>query len=138
MKALKRIKLSIALPGILLFFAFGSVAQSKIGIQIPFVESHFDFVIKIPDLKFGDKHFLSQSLFFSMETEASDFLGPPLLHDVFTTCSSTNAFTPASMPFFCRLELQIEQSASFPVKIRLGDVNYVDRLESKKDWELGN
>ena len=35
--------------------------------------------------------------------------------------------------FFCRLELKIEQATSFPVKFRLGNVEYVDRLEGKRD-----
>jgi hypothetical protein len=39
----------------------------------------------------------------------------------------------AHFAFFCRLELKIEQATSFPVKFRLGNVEYVDRLEGKRD-----
>lgn len=34
--------------------------------------------------------------------------------------------------FFCRLEVQIERKTRFPVRFRLGDVNYVDYLEGKR------
>ncbi len=32
---------------------------------------------------------------------------------------------------FCKLEVQLEKKFKFPVKIRLGEVNYVDMLEGK-------
>lgn len=38
----------------------------------------------------------------------------------------------AHFAFFCRLELKIEKITKFPVKFRLGDLDYVDRLEGKK------
>jgi len=33
--------------------------------------------------------------------------------------------------FFCKMEIKMEQKARFPVKFRLGTVDYVDRLEGK-------
>ncbi len=36
------------------------------------------------------------------------------------------------LPFFCRLEVDIEQHSYLPVKIRLGEQRYVDRLEGKE------
>lgn len=33
--------------------------------------------------------------------------------------------------FFCKWEVRLEAAAQFPVKFRLGEVNYVDRLERK-------
>ncbi|GJM33008.1 MAG: hypothetical protein DHS20C18_20090 [Saprospiraceae bacterium] len=35
------------------------------------------------------------------------------------------------MAFFCRLEVKLENAVKFPIKFRLGDVQYVDRLEGK-------
>ncbi len=35
------------------------------------------------------------------------------------------------LAFFCKIEVQLEKASKFPVKFRLGDVNYVDRLEGK-------
>ena len=41
------------------------------------------------------------------------------------------AFSPNDLAFFCRLEFKLEKTVRFPVKIRLGDVQYVDQLEGK-------
>ncbi len=35
------------------------------------------------------------------------------------------------LALFCRLEVQMEKAAKFPVKFRLGEVQYVDRMEGK-------
>ncbi|MBI5916396.1 MAG: hypothetical protein HY842_13550 [Bacteroidetes bacterium] len=36
------------------------------------------------------------------------------------------------LAFFCKLEVKMEKAVRFPVKFRLGDVEYVDRLEGKE------
>ena len=36
-----------------------------------------------------------------------------------------------SVGFFCQKELQVEKALKVPLKIRLGSVNYTDRLEGK-------
>ncbi len=36
------------------------------------------------------------------------------------------------LPIFCKIEVKMEQAVRFPVKIRLGEVEYVDRLEGKR------
>lgn len=57
-----------------------------------------------------------------------------------TTPPLTSAYSKLYLPqatdhyaFFCRLELKIEHATGFPVRFRLGDVEYVDRLEGKRD-----
>lgn len=37
-----------------------------------------------------------------------------------------------TMAFFCKMECKMEKSAGFPVKFRLGSVDYVDGLEMKR------
>ena len=37
----------------------------------------------------------------------------------------------SELALFCKLEVKMEKAARFPVKFRLGDVQYVDRLEGK-------
>lgn len=41
---------------------------------------------------------------------------------------------PSAAPhaFFCRLEWQLEKIVNMPIRFRLGDVEYVDRLEGKR------
>lgn len=40
-------------------------------------------------------------------------------------------FSLQSMALFCRMEVKMERAATFPVKFRLGTLEYVDRLEQK-------
>lgn len=37
----------------------------------------------------------------------------------------------ADMPFFCRMEAKLDKKAGFPIRIRLGEVNQVERKEGK-------
>lgn len=41
------------------------------------------------------------------------------------------AFSPTDLAFFCRLEYKMERTLRFPVKIRLGEVQYVEEMEGK-------
>lgn len=40
-------------------------------------------------------------------------------------------FYAKQLPFFCNKELQVQKTIGFPVKFRLGSVEYCDRLEGK-------
>lgn len=44
------------------------------------------------------------------------------------------AWCYSDLALFCKLEVKMEKAARFPVKFRLGDVEYVDRLEGKRSW----
>lgn len=41
------------------------------------------------------------------------------------------AYCYDDLAIFCKLEVKLEQRFKFPVKIRLGEVNYVEMLEGK-------
>ena len=41
------------------------------------------------------------------------------------------AYHYGELAFFCKVEVRLERAARLPVKFRLGNVNYVDRLEGK-------
>lgn len=45
-------------------------------------------------------------------------------------------YSYCDLAFFCKLEVKMEKAVRLPVKIRLGDVQYVDWLEGKisKGW----
>ncbi len=41
------------------------------------------------------------------------------------------AYCYEDLAIFCKLEVKLEKTLKFPVKIRLGEVNYVEMLEGK-------
>jgi hypothetical protein len=41
------------------------------------------------------------------------------------------AYRYEDLAFFCRIEVQMERAFKFPVKFRLGEVQYVERMEGK-------
>ncbi len=47
-----------------------------------------------------------------------------------------SAYCYEELAVFCKLEVQLEKKFKFPVKIRLGEVNYVDMLEGKPHTPL--
>ncbi|MBK9016911.1 MAG: hypothetical protein IPM82_24205 [Saprospiraceae bacterium] len=42
------------------------------------------------------------------------------------------AWCYSDLAFFCKMEVKMEKATRFPIKFRLGDVQYVDRLEGKR------
>ena len=43
-----------------------------------------------------------------------------------------HAWRYSDLAFFCKMEVKMEKATRFPIKFRLGDVQYVDRLEGKR------
>lgn len=60
---------------------------------------------------------------------------PPTLRQLFqypqTMPKMPKAYSFQELGFFCKLEVQMEKKAKFPVKVRLGEVQYVERMEGK-------
>ena len=73
--------------------------------------------IKLPDLKVMFK----PELFKDLGTKT-----PTLIHQV-----NHNSF-----PIFCKIEHKMSLNARVPVRIRLGNVDYVDRLEGKTSSKI--
>ncbi|MCB0642424.1 MAG: hypothetical protein KDC44_12325 [Phaeodactylibacter sp.] len=44
------------------------------------------------------------------------------------------AYSYDHLAFFCKMEVQIEQSLQLPLKFRLGSVDYVNWLEQKNPY----
>lgn len=53
------------------------------------------------------------------------FLKPPLPNNI------PGNFYAKQLPFFCSKELQVQKLTGFPIKFRLGSVEYCDKLEGK-------
>lgn len=52
---------------------------------------------------------------------------------LYTNSNIPNLHRYEHLPIFCKIEVKMEQAAKFPIKVRLGDVEYVDRLEGKRN-----
>ena len=126
---------------VLFFVMLASVsifAQSSLGLKPPpFETPEFHTTLKVPDLALDQSPFFYKKSIFYPDLRPEPFKAP-VLNDMLTAFYHINNAIPGTMPFFCRIENQLERSAKFPVKFRLGEVEWVDRLENKKDWELGN
>lgn len=75
--------------------------------------------------------------FAPLTISSSSRLAVPLRH-FFTPLSANNmqqyrAWSYEELAFFCKIEVQLEKVAKIPVKFRLGEVQYVERLEGKYD-----
>ena len=137
MKALKklRIRSSGLIITLILFITFGLSAQSTIGIKLPAYKS------QQPAPSFSEKSAFSfvkkpfeLDEFFFLSTYETNAFNSPLVDDVLTAFAVIHQFNHSNMPFFCKIEYQMEQTSGFPVKFRLGDVQYVDLLEGKRDY----
>ena len=42
-------------------------------------------------------------------------------------------FYAKQLPFFCSKELQVQKAIGFPIKFRLGSVEYCDKMEGKNN-----
>ncbi|MFK8105253.1 MAG: hypothetical protein AB8G15_22260 [Saprospiraceae bacterium] len=73
--------------------------------------------------------------FLTLENTTSHLLSNPLssaLYTPFTTPEQPRAYCFKELALFCKIEVQLEQLSKIPVKFRLGSVDYVDQLESKR------
>ena len=77
---------------------------------------------------------LSKPLIFSTQSRLIPFnftnVTPQTLTQKIQTLSLSETYWE-ELGFFCKMEIKMEQKARFPVKFRLGTVDYVDRLEGK-------
>ncbi len=71
---------------------------------------------------------LPYSLSSSMQSDP----GPKQLYYSKSPSILASAYKYEDLALFCRLEVQMEKAARFPVKFRLGEVQYVDRMEGKQ------
>lgn len=62
-------------------------------------------------------------------TTSSVFPKNPFIKQIVTPIPK--AYCYDDLAIFCKLEVKLEKTFKFPVKIRLGEVNYVEMLEGK-------
>ena len=69
--------------------------------------------------------FLPQSFY------AIDFLTEVQQSPDLEVNSTPSAYSYKDLAFFCKLEVKMEKKAKIPIKFRLGEVQYVERMEGK-------
>lgn len=135
MQVRKNIRLSFFF-GIIFLVSGALHAQSEIGLKIPpYKQPEFSYTFQMPKLQVEQSPFHFNNSYYNPYLKPAPFKSP-LLNDVLTVFAALNQFDANGMPFFCRIEYKMEKAANFPVRFRLGDIQYVDYLESKRDWEL--
>jgi hypothetical protein len=79
-------------------------------------------LLPLPDLFMSYDTYLSPFIRLSARRESTMLLSASPL---------PSAYHYKDLAFFCRIEVQMEQAFKFPVKFRLGEVQYVERMEGK-------
>ena len=72
----------------------------------------------------------SSTTFFQPTVRQTLFSSPTVTSDYLYKTPPASFYTN-SLSFFCKKELQVEKAVKFPVKMRLGNVTYTDKLEGK-------
>ncbi len=64
-------------------------------------------------------------------TFTHEFSFPIVANDVFPA-GIRPAWSVKTLPFFCKEEYRFEKTTSIPLRVRLGSLDYVNRLEGNK------
>lgn len=120
MTCTKAVKRGSLVVGFLLFVAV-SWAQKDMAIDGK----------SILELRQQNSHFQPLTPFFSSSsfTPLSSSPAPSVFQQ---KAAAPSIYSCENLAFFCKIEVKLEQSTGFPVKFRLGNVEYVDRLEGKR------
>lgn len=77
-------------------------------------------------------------LVYSGRSSSKPAAPPPCLWSLRqATAAAPQIYSYHDLGIFCKLEVQLEKAARLPIKIRLGDVQYVDWLEGKREDSRG-
>ncbi len=110
--------LSLSFTALFIFCSFSGFCQ--IGLQAEQIDVLKEVNLDLP------KSFKKQSDSFI----TLNFLKPNF-HNPTPRTHLPNTFSANDLAFFCRIELNIEQTIKFPFKFRLGEVQQVEALEQK-------
>lgn len=97
-------------------------------------------IASIISVSFGNTNLLMAQTFLAPKYPLQQFL----CKEPYTTITpkwslsqdlhSTNIkmFDSATLPFFCKMEHKIEKNSKIAFRFRIGDLNYVNKLENKR------
>jgi len=95
-----------------------SLAQT--GLQLTAAPVNLSFDLAIPELPFQSLPNLSSFIDLST-TDTPDIPSPYSYHD---------------LGVFCKLEVQMDKKTKFPIRLRLGEFHYTEKLEGKRPIEV--
>jgi len=144
-----QVQKNISILLILLALSFASFGQTNhfyttIGVKAPpfkmpvFVKPNLTLLFEAPDLQLSIASNDIKTPFYTIPGNMPPAFNSPVADRILNVAAFLSDFSQRNMPFFCRMEYQIEKGMDFPVKMRIGDVEWVDRIEGKRDWDLGN
>ncbi len=116
---------------ILVIFMFPLLA----GAQLTLSSQAANFQFTLPTMQTAAFLFPLQHTFSTTENSSSKRLSRSLLWKLpppLTTTEQPKAYCFKTLALFCKIEVQLEEMSRIPVKFRLGSVDYVDQLESKR------
>ena len=120
----RKMKKWLNISFILLFFGLASShAQVALSYQHPeqtleLKNYSFDSFLNYPSFPFlGSSQFYQKPL--GVQTNLKTISPQPIIYNYH------------HLALFCKIEVKLEKATKFPVKVRLGDVEYVDQLEGK-------
>ena len=105
--------------------------------KLKFVFIYIFFQSIIAEAQTGNYPLLKQQFNYQREFQFNKIQLPsidlfsPIEETVMTYNQVPKAYSYEHLAFFCKLEVQIENVTKLPIKFRLGDVQYIEKLEGK-------
>lgn len=128
----KAVLLSVAL-----FFSVGLQAQALQGTSVPFQNEFRISGKSIPELRRQERELLLFSPIRGIRLSAWPVVPVGRASNggqeqvLYGARRATPVFSLQDLAFFCRIEWRLEKAVRFPIRIRLGEVQYVDQMEGK-------
>ncbi len=120
----RKMKIWFKIFFVVLFFNISSL-NAQVGL-------HFNHLTTLPlsSTTFNNSFYNYSPSVFKIEA-LSNIVRPGFAFQKDISKPFPKIYTFNNLAFFCKVEVKLEKATKFPVKFRLGDVNYVDRLEGK-------
>lgn len=121
-----KMKLHFIFLGMLMLLSFTARAQSNIKIAGQ----------SLPELQAVSILDVQPSLLANYLSTPTKVAAPPLaaIFKNYNGTSNTNmpkAWAYEDLAFFCKIEVQMEKTAKLPIKVRIGEVQQVEKMEGK-------
>ncbi len=118
-----------------LFLSFANVLLAQVGLQVKSTQFEKDNQLNLEKRNESVKIFFTKKYNTQVPVDLKKYF---LAENV--EINSSNIFAKKNaiqeLAFFCKIEVQLENSSNLPVRFRLGEVQAVDKKEGK--WQQFN